>query len=423
MRAEHSPPASEPSCAAAGRVGEEQGGYSTLDIFAPTPRRTRRTGIAPVTVKAIQVWFPIANAGYPPIGSKLARTTPSARASRFGRLPKPELHCHLVGAIRVETVIDIHRERGLELPTWDRDEVGRLLQPDPGCASLSQFLAPFRYLRSCLCSPEAIERVIYELIEDQAADGVVYLEVRFAPGDIHLTHGVAYREIFEALAKGAAAGARAHDVDVTLTPGLSRERGPEQADDVLDECLAHADAGVTGFDLFGDEAGHPAHAFAATFRRAAESGLGVTVHAGEAAGAESVQSAVRDLGARRIGHACSAARSPEVLQLLQGEGVFVESCPTSNVQTGAVTGIERHPLGAFIAAGVRCGVFTDDPAVCGTTLTREYSRAVDAIGISRQELSRCVLDAADAAFAPADVRRRLRARLAAGWAPATRSAG
>jgi adenosine deaminase len=296
-----------------------------------------------------------------------------------------DLHRHLEGSIRFETFVELARETGLDLPRRELRRRTSMRGEKPGFA---RFLSKFDPYRGLYPSREWIERVAFEAVDDARRDGVTRLELRFSP-----THfGRRMKAKGEDVAEWVAAGARRAGIPVGFIATFGRDFGPEG-----NEPTTRAVRGTRvfrGLDLAGNEA-VPAEPFARLFRRLA---LPVTVHAGEAGGAENVREAIERFGAVRVGHGVRVLEDPEVVELARARGVVFEVCPTSEIQTGAAPAWKRHPLVALVRAGLAVTLNTDDPAVCGTSLSEELRRARRA-GLTAAEVEACVKRAAKAVFA------------------------
>lgn len=343
--------------------------------------------------------------------------TPSAqRAWRASlvRLPKVELHRHLPGSLRLQTIVDLADQYGFELPTRDLVALRPYVQVMPGTpANLGQILRTVStFLRRCFVSREAVARVAREMVEDAAADGVVYLEARFSPEYMAMGNPISPQDVVEAALEGLTQAGAHFGVQTNALIGMTREAGLAACERAAKLALAYAGRGVAGVDLSGDEEAYPPGPFATIFERLrADGDLGITVHAGEASGPESVRAAIEVLGAARIGHGVRVVHDPAVVELVRARGVTLETCPTSNVLTGAVPSLAEHPLGTLLRRGVSATISTDDPGWFDVTLTDEYATALDDLGLSFAELTTAALNAAHAAFLPADERRELAGRI------------
>jgi adenosine deaminase len=330
-------------------------------------------------------------------------------------LPRIELHAHVDGSARPATLLDLARAAGMDLPADTVEELLPHVQAGPACRSLDAFLAVFENFYPVLACPGAMERVAFEMVLDAAADGVVHLEARFCPALQADASGRGDADVLREVLAGLLAGARRTGCTVGAIVCCYRSLVPARNASLVELALRHADRGVVGVDLAGPEQ-LPGAPHAAAFARAREGGLPVTVHAGEAAGADSVREALDVLNARRIGHGVAAARDPALVARLADSGVALECCLTSNLATGAVTDLASHPFDALFRAGVPVTLATDDPAVCDTTLSREFELAAHLWGHTRDESRQCTRHAIDAAFVDAARRRELHALLAAACA-------
>ncbi|MEV0618243.1 adenosine deaminase [Nonomuraea sp. NPDC050404] len=308
-------------------------------------------------------------------------------------VPRYELHCHLDGSVRPGTVADLARRRGITL----EGPVEHLVTAPPDCGSLSRYLTYIDLPLRVLQTPDALRRAARELVEDWDADGVVYGEVRFAP-QLHGRDGMTQDEAVAAVAAGLAAGRQATGVRTGLLLCCLRHQSPDDSLAVAETALRHRDQ-VAGLDLAGDERLHAAAPHRAAFDLAHGAGLPCTVHAGEAAGPESVWEAIEVLGARRIGHGVRCAGDEALLARLRRDRIALEMCPVSNVQTGAVAGLRAHPASRLLDEGLAVTISTDARTTSGTTLTREFGELREVAGWTAEQEERVQAHAAGAAFA------------------------
>lgn len=312
-------------------------------------------------------------------------------------IPKIDLHRHLEGSLRLSTIRDLALKEGLDLPYEDAEAFRRVFQVTGGEEkSLGHFLTKFTWLRRLITTREALERIAFEAVEDAARDGVRYLELRFNYAQLSL-RGLSDQEIMEGILAGAARGEAAYSIRLGLICGISRELPLEYAEKTVDFAVANRKNGIVAIDLMNDERFSP-ELFADPFARARSAGLHSTVHAGEAAGPESVLGAIRVLHAERIGHGTHILGDPEAVRLAREENILVECCLTSNVQTGAVSELSAHPLPALRAARVPCCINTDDPGVSNITLSGEFLAAHETFGMTAAELERMEAEAAEHIF-------------------------
>jgi adenosine deaminase len=322
-------------------------------------------------------------------------------------LPKVDLHRHLEGSLRLETLAEIAREHGIDLPSYDIDRLRPYVQITDDPPDFQRFLEKFRLLRRFYTTREAVERVAYEAVIDAAFDNVRYLELRFNPAALAHTQGFSFYEVTGWVAASAARAQVDAGISVRLLCTIVRHESLAAAAEIIETALAFRDRGVVGIDLAGDETLHSALPFAPLFRCAAKEGLGITVHAGEAGGPENVREALEQLGARRIGHGIRAIEDSAVVQLIRQRNITLEVCPTSNLQTGVMPNFGHHPLRDLYQLRVPVTINTDDPSISDTTLTDEYLVAVKGMGLSLRDLRTFNRNAIRAAFLPADERLAL----------------
>lgn len=320
-------------------------------------------------------------------------------------LPKIELHRHLEGSVRLETLVDIAQQHGIEMPEYRPDVLRPFVQMMPDEPRTSRnFLAKFGVLRQFFLSPGIITRITREVIADAAADSIKYMELRFTPLALCQVSRCSHEEVLTLVCESARTAAQEHQIDVRIIVSINRHEGVEHGEDVLKAVLRHRELGIiVGFDLAGQEADYAATPFRDIFRRAKEAGLGITLHAGEWAGAESVWDAIGNLGAERIGHGIRALEDLGVVSVLAERQIVLEVCPTSNVDSGVVPNLASHPLALLAESGVQVTLNTDDPSVCGITLSDEMDRAMRYLSFTLEDIKRQTLVAANAAFlAPAE---------------------
>jgi adenosine deaminase len=321
--------------------------------------------------------------------------------------PLVELHRHLDGNVRIETVLDLARRHGLELPAWTVEELRPHVQITEREPSLVHFIAKFALLRRVMVDYDAVRRVVRENLEDAAREGIDYIELRFSPYFMGEEHGLDTFGVVDAVCDALEAGRETIPVRAKLIGIISRHYGPEIGRIELAAAIRGRDRGVVALDLAGDEANFPGELFVRHFQEAREAGLRTIAHAGEAAGAASVRQAVLGLGAERIGHGIRAIEDPAVLDLLAERGVPLEVCPTSNLHTSTVRDYRSHPLPALLRRGLRCTLNTDDPSISGLDLAHEYRVAAGELGLSQAEIRRMQETAVEAAFLTPEEREEL----------------
>jgi len=330
---------------------------------------------------------------------------PIIHSELLRRLPKAELHCHLDGSVRPETLIELGREYKQAMPRDDADALREYMRVDDA-RSLEDYLARFDVTLSVMQSADALERIAYELSIDAARDGVRYLEVRYAPV-LNIRHGLSLGEAVEAPLRGLQRAERdGGAMGRVIVCGL-RHMSPEVSIELARLAVGYKHRGVVGFDLAGGELGNPASPHAAAFAYAREHDLACTCHAVEGADASYVREAVHICGANRIGHATRLFEDESLTQYVNDRRIPLEICLTSNVQTRAVESYQEHPLRQYFDRGMSVVLNTDNRLMSGTTLTDEYAHAATTLGFSFDELCEIALNSFASAFIPWEERERL----------------
>ena len=319
------------------------------------------------------------------------------------------LHTHLEGSVRPETAADLARSMDVPEPAGGWDDALRVRAP----ADLTVFLAHVAAAYPVLGSPEAMRRVAREAVEDAAADGSDFLEIRFGPAT-HVRPAFEIAGVIAAACEGLADGHRATGLPVGLVVCLLRHHNDETNLGVARAAAAAAGRGVVGLDVAGDELLFPSmKRYQAPYAIAAAAGLGLTAHAAEAGPAGSAVEAVEVLGATRIGHGSHIADDAAILEWAANEGVTIEVCPTSNVLTGAARSLREHPLHAFLAAGCRVVLGDDNPINIGGRLSEEERLLVTDGGLTAEQLNQIHQTSCDVAFTDESTRADLRKRFGA----------
>ncbi|MCX8956069.1 adenosine deaminase [Erwinia psidii] len=326
------------------------------------------------------------------------------------QLPLTDIHRHLDGNIRAQTILDLGRQHNLTLPASTLEALRPHVQVTQNEPDLLSFLHKLDWGVKVLASLDDCRRVALENVEDAALAGIHYAELRFSPGYMAMTHQLPVAGVVEAVIDGIRAGCQQQDIDVRLIGIMSRTFGEEACRRELEGLLAHRD-GITALDLAGDELGFPGSQFISHFHRARDAGLRITVHAGEAAGPESIWQAIRELGAERIGHGVKAVEDPALMDFMAEHQIGLESCLTSNIQTSTVASLARHPLATFLNHGILATINTDDPAVQGIELAHEYQVAAPAAGLSKAQIRTAQDNGLKIAFLSEREREAIRSRV------------
>jgi adenosine deaminase len=322
------------------------------------------------------------------------------------RLPLIDLHRHLDGSIRLETVLEVATDRGIELPAYDLAGLRPHVVVEGRADGLMDFIGRFRWLTAILVDLDVCRRVAYENVEDARDEGIDYVELRFSPWFMAETHGLDPAGVVEAVADGVIAAERDTGVRAQIIGIMSRTYDTETSHRELDALLAHRDH-LVAIDLAGDESKYPASRFVEHFRRARDAGLEVTVHAGEVDGPESVWAAIRELGATRIGHGIHSLEDPALVDYLASRRIGLEIAITSNVQVGIVGDYCDHPVRRILDAGIVACLNTDDPAISGIDLHHEFQVAACRAGLTPEHTRAAQANALEMAFLPDPEKRAL----------------
>ncbi len=324
------------------------------------------------------------------------------------------LHDHLDGGLRPPTVVELARDIGYDaLPTRDPEELGRWFHASAASGSLPLYLRGFAHTVAVLQTPEALERVAFEAGEDLARDGVVYAELRFAPV-FHLSRGLNLEQVLDAVLGGLARAERAHPITLRAIVCAMRDRTDSL--EMAELAVAFRDRGVVGFDIAGEEAGHPPKAHLPAFEYCRLQNFSITIHAGEGFGPPSIWQALQYCGAHRIGHGVRliddlaldergrVVKLGPLASYIRDKRIPLEVCPSSNVDTGAVASIAEHPFGQLFRKQFRVTVNTDNRLMSGITLSEEFRRLAAAFGLALADVEKLSINAMKSSFVPFDER-------------------
>ncbi len=313
------------------------------------------------------------------------------------QLPLTDLHRHLDGNIRPETILDLAQQHNIALPAYELETLRPHVQITKNEPSLVSFLQKLDWGVAVLADLDACRRVAYENVVDVANAGIDYAELRFSPYYMAMKHQLPIEGVVEAIIDGVQSALHTYDVEIRLIGILSRTFGENACQQELNGLLKHQDK-ITALDLAGDELGFPGHLFQPHFNRARDTGWKITVHAGEAAGAESIWHAIKELGASRIGHGVKAIEDPRLMDYLAEHQIGIESCLTSNIQTSTIASLAQHPLKKFLEHGIIASLNTDDPAVEGIELKHKYTVAAPAAGLTAAQIRQAQINGLTMAF-------------------------
>jgi len=324
----------------------------------------------------------------------------TASLNTYRALPKVELHRHLEGSLRLDTMVEIARQHGIEIPD-DIFHLSTLVQVQDGeVFTFQNFLSKFNTLRMFYRTPEVIHRVTREAIEDAAKDNVKYLELRFTPVALSRAERFPMHDVMDWVISSAQEAAEKNDIIVRLIASVNRHESTELAEQVAWLAAEHVNGGIVGMDLAGSEADHPAAPFAGIFKEAKQAGLHITIHAGEWGPADHVKEAIEVFGAERVGHGVRVLEDDNITALARERQTALEVCITSNYQSGVVSSLEAHPLLRLLDEGLNVTINTDDPSISRITLSHEYYAACEDLRLQQNALRKRIIAGAKASFLP-----------------------
>lgn len=315
------------------------------------------------------------------------------------QMPKTDLHCHLDGSVRIDTVIDLAKKQNVKLPTDDKKELEQLLAPGLKCKSLVEYLRPFDITLSVMQEAEALTRTAFELAEDAAKENIWYLEVRYSPV-LHTRNGMKLTEIVDAVLAGLKAAEKKYSIKTGVLICGMRNINPETSLTLAELAMAYKNQGVVGFDLAGAEESYPAKHHREAFYLILNNNINCTAHAGEAYGPESIHQALHYCGAHRIGHGTRLKEDGDLLNYVNDHRIPLEICLTSNIQTKAAASYETHPLKFYYDYGLRVTINTDNRLISQTTLTNELYLAAKYANWNMADLKNVIVAGFKSAFMP-----------------------
>jgi adenosine deaminase len=325
------------------------------------------------------------------------------------KLPFIELHRHLDGNVRLQTILDLGRLHGVKLPGDTIETLRPHVQVEGVLPDLLSWLSRLDWMIGVLADYDACRRIARENVEDAKAEGIDYVELRFSPYFMSRPHKLDPAKVVAAVVEGIEEGRATTGMKVNLIGIISRTFGPEAGKIELEALLTQR-SHLKALDLAGDEKNWPAGLFVEHFKRGRDAGWAVTVHAGEAGGAPSVWAALRELGATRIGHGIRAIDDPKLVDYLAEHRIGLEVNLTSNVQTNTVPSFIEHPIKQFLAHGLLATINTDDPVISGIDLNSEFDEAAPAAGLTRAEIHQAQRNALEIAFLTKEEKVALLAR-------------
>ena len=321
-------------------------------------------------------------------------------------LPKPELHCHLDGSLRLETIIDIAEKEKVFLPTKDKDELKKIVTVTKPGISLNNYIKKFEIPLAVLQTPEALSRAAFELAEDAYKENVLYLEVRYSP-ILHTKKGMTPMETVDAVLDGLKKAEEEFKIKTGVIICGIRSISPEVSYSLAELAVAFKYRGVVGFDLAGVEENFPAKDHKDAFALILLNNINTTLHAGEDYGPESIHQAIHYCGAHRIGHGVRLKEDGDLLNYVNDHRIALEVCLTSNIHTGSVKDYESHPFKFYYDFGLRVTLNTDNRLISNTTLTKEYMIAHKYYGFQIRDFKEIIINGFKSAFMHHRERTRL----------------
>ena len=322
-------------------------------------------------------------------------------------LPKIELHCHLDGSVRPETVIDLAEKEAINIPTHDIEMIKNMMIAPLECKSLNEYLERFELPGRVMQSKTSLKRITYELLEDAAKENIKSIEVRFGPL-LHTEGGLTVEEIIESVLEGIKLAEDTYDIKGNLILSCLRNMPVETVYDVIESGKKFLNKGVVAIDLCANEEAGFCRNYVEPITLAREYGYRVTIHAGETGIGENVLDAVELLGAERIGHGIYIKDCVKAYNIVKKNKVVLEMCPTSNVQTKAVQSFEDHPVFDFHKDGIKVTINTDNRTVSDTNLSNEYSVMVNTFDMGCEEYEQLYYNSVNASFADEETKNDLR---------------
>ncbi len=313
------------------------------------------------------------------------------------KLPKTDLHVHLDGSLRLSTIFELAQEQNVQLPAKNEKDLKKIVCCDKECKSLDEYLEAFNITLSVMQVKDALTRIAYELAEDSSRENIRYLEVRYSP-ILHLQKGLNIYEVNDAVLKGLAKAEQDFDIRTGVIICAMRHLAPSYSVELAKLAVDHRKKGVVAFDLAGGEYNNPAIKHKEAFDLVLDNNLSLTIHAGEAAGAESIHQAVHECGAHRIGHGTRLFEDEDLLNYINDHRVPLEVCLTSNLHTKAVSDIQKHPFKSYLDKGLQVTLNTDNRLISNTTLTEEYILAIKEFDLDYSDVKRIIINSFLSAF-------------------------
>lgn len=330
--------------------------------------------------------------------------------SFINQAPKAELHTHIDGGLRVHTIIELAKKNKITLPSYEYDTLLKVLTIDENCPSLIEYFKPFEYTLSVLQTEEALERSMFEFLEDSSKDNIRYTEARFSPA-LHLRDGLSLQKVMNAILRGKKQAENNFNIKSNIIVCGLRQNDVQVNMELAQLAVDYKNKGVVAFDLAGEEKGRPAKNHIKAFEIAIKNNLCRTVHAGEADGAHSIADSIHYLGAQRIGHGTHLFEDPDLLHFVRDRQIGLEICLTSNMQTKSVINLSEHPIKDYYKQNIAITINTDSTLISGTDLSREYDLAAQLFHFDKNDIIKIMLNSFEQAFLPYDEKQELLANI------------
>ena len=314
-------------------------------------------------------------------------------------LPKVELHCHLDGCLRINTILELAQQDNISLPSSNPTDLKKILSIGRKRGTLEEYISRFDITLSVMQTPESLKRIAYELIEDVASENVRYIEVRYSP-ILHTSKGMTLEEAVISVRDGLRKGEKDFGVKSGIIVCGIRHISPEASLKLADLCVQFKNKGVVGFDLAGAEENFPAKDHREAFYMILNHNINATIHAGEAFGPSSIHQAVHYCGAHRIGHGTRLKEDKDLMNYVNNHRITMEICLTSNWHTFSVRSLKQHPMRYYYDQGIRVTLNTDNRLMSNTTLTKEFGLARDLFGFTLHDFREVTIVAMKSAFLP-----------------------
>lgn len=322
----------------------------------------------------------------------------------FNKLPKIELHCHLDGSVRAETIIDIAKKENVNLPIYDKEELRKHISIIENCECLDEYIEKFDLTNLVMQNKYGLERIAYEVLEDASVENVKYIEIRFAP-QLHRLNGLNYDEIIQSVINGVKKAEKDFDIKGNVIISTMRHMSEESGMEVIEVAKKYLGKGVVAFDMAGKEDEGFCITYNNLIKKAKEENFNITLHAGEQASYKNVIDAI-NLGATRIGHGIKIINSKETMDLVKEKNILLEMCPTSNIQTSNASDYVTYPFKKFLDYGIVASLNTDNRTVSNITLTKEYENIFNTLDFDLYK--RNYLETVNASFSNEETKDWLR---------------